>query len=55
MRSTQRILTTHTGSLPRPDGLNELLLALLADEPGVPNRTVLPAELVVRRSTRPPA
>jgi LacI family transcriptional regulator len=33
----------------------ELLLALLAEEPGVPNRTVLPAELVVRRSTGPPA
>ena len=27
LRSTQRILTTHIGSLPRPDDLRELLLA----------------------------
>jgi 5-methyltetrahydropteroyltriglutamate--homocysteine methyltransferase len=27
IRSTDRILTTHTGSLPRPDGLRELLIA----------------------------
>ena len=26
-RSTERILTTHTGSLPRPDGLVELMFA----------------------------
>jgi LacI family transcriptional regulator len=33
----------------------ELLLALLADDASVPTRTVLPAELVVRRSTGPAA
>ena len=26
LRSTQRILTTHTGSLPRPEGLTQLYI-----------------------------
>ncbi len=33
-RSTDRILTTHTGSLPRPDDLTDLLYAKEAGEPG---------------------
>jgi 5-methyltetrahydropteroyltriglutamate--homocysteine methyltransferase len=32
-RSTERILTTHTGSLPRPDDLAELMLAKEAGQP----------------------
>src|SRR3954453_12221950 len=32
-RSTERILTTHTGSLPRPDDLVPLLIAQAAGEP----------------------
>src|SRR5437588_11106113 len=32
-RSTERILTTHTGSLPRPPEIAELLRALDAGEP----------------------
>jgi len=31
-RSTERILTTHIGSLPRPDGLRDLLLARDQDQ-----------------------
>ena len=41
-RSTERILTTHTGSLPRPD---DLIRAMFAREEGVP---VDPAALVAR-------
>jgi 5-methyltetrahydropteroyltriglutamate--homocysteine methyltransferase len=33
-RSTERILTTHTGSLPRPAGLLEMLQRREAGEPG---------------------
>jgi 5-methyltetrahydropteroyltriglutamate--homocysteine methyltransferase len=32
-RSTQRILTTHTGSLPRPDDLVDLLYAVESGQP----------------------
>ena len=32
-RSTSRILTTHTGSLPRPEGLVEMLGAVSRGEP----------------------
>ena len=32
-RSTERILTTHTGSLPRPDGLVDRMLAQSAGRP----------------------
>ena len=32
-RSETRILTTHTGSLPRPDGLVEMLGAVARGEP----------------------
>ena len=32
-RSESRIFTTHTGSLPRPDGLVELLAAVARGEP----------------------
>jgi 5-methyltetrahydropteroyltriglutamate--homocysteine methyltransferase len=31
--STDRILTTHAGSLPRPDGLMDLVLAKARGEP----------------------
>jgi 5-methyltetrahydropteroyltriglutamate--homocysteine methyltransferase len=31
-RSTERILTTHTGSLPRPEGLLQMLKAKEAGE-----------------------
>jgi len=37
-RSTERILTTHTGSLPRPPALRELLLKLDAGERPDPDR-----------------
>src|SRR5215831_16680279 len=43
-RSTERFLTTHTGSLPRPD---ELVRAMYAREEGVP---VDPAALAARVS-----
>lgn len=33
-RSTDRILTTHAGSLPRPDGLRELVAAKSSGQPG---------------------
>ena len=32
-RSTERILTTHAGSLPRPDDLREMLIAKDASQP----------------------
>src|SRR5947209_18247305 len=35
-RSVERILTTHTGSLPRPDDLSQQLLARDRGEPGDP-------------------
>lgn len=36
-RSTDRILTTHTGSLPRPPGLREMLAGMSASERPEPN------------------
>ena len=42
IRSTDRFLTTHTGSLPRPD---DLIRAMYAKEEGVP---VEPAALAAR-------
>ena len=44
-RSTDRFLTTHTGSLPRPE---DLIRTMYAKEEGVP---VDPAVLVRRRRT----
>ena len=42
-RSTERFLTTHTGSLPRPD---ELIRAMFAKEEGVPvDRAALAARI----------
>jgi 5-methyltetrahydropteroyltriglutamate--homocysteine methyltransferase len=44
MRSTERFLTTHTGSLPRPD---DLIRAMFAKEEGVPiDRDALAARIV---------
>ena len=40
-RSIDRILTTHVGSLPRPDDLREMLLATESDNP--PSANVLQA------------
>ena len=52
-RSTERFLTTHTGSLPRPD---DVVRAMFAKEEGVPvdpvaleNRIALAVEEVVRK------
>ena len=38
MRSTERFLTTHTGSLPRPEGLMRMMFAAQEDVPVEPNR-----------------
>jgi len=43
--STERILTTHTGSLPRPDGLAAQLTALDRGTLGAPDREALPARV----------
>jgi 5-methyltetrahydropteroyltriglutamate--homocysteine methyltransferase len=54
-RSTDRILTTHTGSLPRPDGLDEQLTALdrgalsEADHETLPGRVREAVDAIVRR------
>jgi 5-methyltetrahydropteroyltriglutamate--homocysteine methyltransferase len=44
-QSTDRILTTHTGSLPRPDGLDEQLTALDNDTIRDTDRQALPARV----------
>ena len=49
-RSTERFLTTHTGSLPRPD---DLIRMMYAKEEGVPvDRAALAAARARRRSPR---
>jgi 5-methyltetrahydropteroyltriglutamate--homocysteine methyltransferase len=47
-RSTRRILTTHTGSLPRPEALEQAMLASLEGRPQDPEQL----ESLVREATR---
>ena len=42
LKSTEHILTTHTGSLPRGAELNDLLIADEAGEKSVPDRASPP-------------
>ena len=44
-RSTERVLTTHTGSLPRPD---DLIRMMYAKEEGVPVDKAALADMIVR-------
>ena len=48
-RSTERFLTTHTGSLPRPD---DLIRMMYAKEEGIPVEAAPLAQRVARRSRR---
>ena len=49
IRSTERFLTTHTGSLPRPD---DLIRMMYAKEEGVPVERAALAERVRERRGR---
>ena len=51
-RSTDRILTTHTGSLPRPPDFAELLLARERGEPIAPEGSDWQAAIALRDKAR---